>query len=370
MPDAERLREAARQMTVCNACRYCEGFCAVFPAMERRRRFAPGDLVYLANLCFDCRACYYACPYAPPHEFAINLPRLFSALRADVYRDYTWPRILARLAERGVRTGAVASAAGVVAAVLLVLLLRGPSVVFATHPGEGAFYRVVPYLAMALPALAFALYGGAALAVGAVRFWRDTHGRLADLLDRRSLWRATADAFGLRYLGGGGGGCPYPGERASHGRRWLHHLVFYGFLLDLASTTVAAIYDHLLGWRAPYPLLSWPVVLGTVGGAMLVVGTAGLLWLKWRSDRAPAEERMVGMDVAFLAVLGLTSLTGLLLLALRDTAAMGTLLAIHLGMVAAFFVTLPYSKFAHVAYRYAALVRNAIEERRAGRAAP
>ena len=30
----------ARQMSICNACRYCEGYCAVFPAMELRRTFA------------------------------------------------------------------------------------------------------------------------------------------------------------------------------------------------------------------------------------------------------------------------------------------------------------------------------------------
>ena len=36
----ENLREAARLMTICNACRYCEGLCAVFPAMEMRRTFA------------------------------------------------------------------------------------------------------------------------------------------------------------------------------------------------------------------------------------------------------------------------------------------------------------------------------------------
>jgi citrate/tricarballylate utilization protein len=59
-----------------------------------------------------------------------------------------------------------------------------------------------------------------------------------------------------------------------------------------------------------------------------------------------------------------TSLTGLMLLALRDTAAMGTLLVIHLGVVAGLFLTMPYGKFAHVVYRYAALVRYAIEQRR------
>jgi citrate/tricarballylate utilization protein len=127
---------------------------------------------------------------------------------------------------------------------------------------------------------------------------------------------------------------------------------------------VAAFYDHFLGWQAPYPLLSWPVVLGTVGGVGLLIGTSGLLFLKWKSDRDPAEERMLSMDVAFLVLLFLTSMTGLILLALRDTAAMGILLVIHLAVVGGLFITLPYGKFAHVVYRYAALVRYAIEQRR------
>ena len=83
MPSADLLKETGRQLVICNACRYCEGFCAVFPAMERRRSFAPADLTYLANLCFDCRACFYACQYAPPHEFGVNIPKLMGELRAD-----------------------------------------------------------------------------------------------------------------------------------------------------------------------------------------------------------------------------------------------------------------------------------------------
>ena len=55
------LAEAERLMTVCNSCRYCEGLCAVFPAMELRRSFADGDLNYLANLCHGCGACYHDC---------------------------------------------------------------------------------------------------------------------------------------------------------------------------------------------------------------------------------------------------------------------------------------------------------------------
>ena len=33
------MKEAQRCTTICNACRYCEGFCAVFPVMELRRKF-------------------------------------------------------------------------------------------------------------------------------------------------------------------------------------------------------------------------------------------------------------------------------------------------------------------------------------------
>ncbi len=365
MPPAELLRETGRQMVICNACRYCEGFCAVFPAMERRRSFSDRDLTYLANLCFDCRACFYACQYAPPHEFAVNVPKVLAELRADTYRDYGWPRVLSSLYAHGGRAGALISAISVAAVLLLALVVQGPAVLFSTHLREGAFYRVVPYLAMVLPALAITLYGLLVLLVGTVRFWRDTHGSLGEMLDPRAFLRATEDAFSLRYLGGGGDGCNYPDAAFSHARRWFHHLVFYGFLLDLASTTVAAIYDHVLGWIAPYPLQSWPVVLGTAGGVMLVAGTSGLLYLKWRSDTEPAEPRMVSMDIAFLVALLLTSLTGLLLLALRETPAMGTAMVVHLGVVAALFITLPYGKFAHLFYRYAALIRNSIEQRAA-----
>jgi citrate/tricarballylate utilization protein len=43
---------------------------------------------------------------------------------------------------------------------------------------------------------------------------------------------------------------------------------------------------------------------------------------------------------------------------------MGVLLATHLGIVLALFLTLPYGKFVHALYRFAALVRFHIERRR------
>ncbi len=352
-------------MTICNACRYCEGYCAVFPAMEQRRIFTKADLTYLANLCFDCRDCYYACQYAPPHEFGVNIPKLMAELRTDTYREFTWPAILSSLFKHNAMAVTLITAASIVLILGLVLAFQGPDALFAIHLGEGAFYRVVPFVAMTVPPSLIALYGFGVFAIGTIRFWRETGGRPTELVDFSAFWRATKDAFGLAYMKGGGAGCNYPGESFSLSRMWYHHLTFFGFLLDLAATTIAAFYDHFLGWQAPYPYFSAPVVLGTLGGIGLLIGPAGLLYLKWQSDRAPADSTMLNMDVAFLVLLFSTSLTGLLLLAFRETSAMGTLLVIHLGFVAGFFITAPYGKFAHVIYRYAALVRYSIEQRRA-----
>ena len=103
-------------------------------------------------------------------------------------------------------------------------------------------------------------------------------------------------------------------------------------------------------------------MLGTFGGVALLIGTGGLLYLKGRMDRTPATPHAFGMDVGFLVLLFLTSFTGLLLMVLRETPIMGILLALHLGAVVGLFITLPFGKFVHSVYRYAALVRNAIEQ--------
>ena len=73
------IDEARRQAEICNACRYCEGYCAVFPALHRERSFGDADIIHLANLCHTCRGCYYACQYTAPHAFNLNLPRALAA---------------------------------------------------------------------------------------------------------------------------------------------------------------------------------------------------------------------------------------------------------------------------------------------------
>jgi citrate/tricarballylate utilization protein len=351
-------------MTICNACRYCEGFCAVFPAMELRRVFSDRDLKYLANLCHNCRGCYYACQYASPHPFELNVPKALAELRQETYGEYSWPRALKTVFLNNGLVVSLVTALCVTTVLLLTLLFQGQDVVFGSHTGEGAFYRVISYAAMVVPFTALAGFALVSLWKGYVNQWRAAGGPPESRRQWPAHFRAIGDVLRLKYLDGGGHGCNYPDGRFSMGRRYLHHGVFYGFMLCLASTTVAFFYDHLLHRPAPYPFWSWPVVLGTIGGLSLLVGTGGLLYLKRRMDRAPAATDTIGMDVVFTALLFMTSLTGLLLLCLRATPLMGSLLAIHLGVVAGLFLTMPYGKFVHGIYRYGALVRNAIEQGR------
>ena len=350
-------------MTICNACRYCEGLCAVFPAMELRRTFTSGDLEYMANLCHGCGACYFDCQFAPPHEFDVNVPVTLARVRAESWATYAWPRAFAGLFERNGVVVAVAAALSVAVFIGGFVAWHDPAVIFGRHVGEGAFYRLMPHETMvALFGAAF-LYAVMAMVMGFRLFWRATGGPLEAGADGSSVWRAVQDAMQLRYLEGGGMGCMEEEARPDDRRRIYHHLTFYGFLLCFASTCVATLYHYLLGREAPYPWYDLPVLLGTIGGIGLVIGPLGLLAATWRRDAAMQDRARFGMDVAFTLMLLLTSLTGLALLALRATPAMGTLLALHLGVVFALFITMPYGKFVHGLYRVAALVRYAAERR-------
>jgi citrate/tricarballylate utilization protein len=345
-------------MEVCNACRYCEGYCAVFPAMELRRDFTDGDLSHLANLCHNCMGCYYACQFAPPHEYGINVPRVLAEVRQESYAEYAWPNDFAGLYRRN--GAVVALAASGMIAVMLVLTLvfsGGPFLAHPVTPRRG-FYDVFHYGPMvAIFSIAF-LGALLAMGIGLMRFWRATGGGRPG----RDAWlQGLRDAATLRNLGGGGHGCNDTGESFSQSRRHAHHALAYGFLLCFAATSIATIYDHLLDWPAPYPFFSLPVLLGTAGGIGMVVGGSLLLWLKLAGDQAPRSPQLLGAEAGLLLLLLLVAITGLLLLALRATGAMGVALAVHLGAVLALFLLLPYGKFVHGLYRTAALIRNAME---------
>ncbi|MFO1136344.1 MAG: tricarballylate utilization 4Fe-4S protein TcuB [Rhodoblastus sp.] len=361
-------REIARILQICNACRYCEGFCAVFPAMTRRLEFGKADVHYLANLCHNCGACLHACQYAPPHEFAVNVPKAMAKARVETYSEFAWPRAFGRLYAHAGLTVSLSLAGGLALFLLLASILSGG---FFRKIEGGNFYAIFPHnLLVALFGPAF-LYAIVALCAGAVRFWRNVS-PARDARDAALVAQARApaalEAAGnvatLRYLDGGHGlGCNEEDDRFTLARRRFHHIAFYGFMLCFASTSVATLYHYVLGLPAPYGWTSAPVMLGALGGAGLIVGPAGLLWLNLRRDPQHGDGDQRTMDRGFIALLLLVSATGFAVLFLRETELLPLTLALHLGAVMALFVTLPYGKFAHGAYRSAALLKYAIEKR-------
>jgi citrate/tricarballylate utilization protein len=369
--------EVARQMQICNACRYCESYCAVFPAMTRRLDFTKDDIHYLANLCHNCGACYHACQYAPPHEFAVNVPQAMAKVRVQTYADYAWPPALGALYKRNGLAVSMALATGLALFLLLAVLSKGS---LWHAPLAGNFYAIFPHnLLVGLFGSVFG-FSVLALCVGVGRFWRAQRptvdlkankplaqkiiaGAASKLVASAKL-EATHDALTLKYLGGGHGeGCNNADDAWTQWRKRFHHFTMYGFALCFASTSVATLYHYLLSLKAPYAFGSLPVVLGILGGIGLLIGPAGLFWLKTQRHPQHGDVAQNPMDYGFIALLFFTSLTGLALMWWRDTGAMALLLAVHLGVVMALFLTVPYGKMAHGFYRCAALLKFAIEKR-------
>jgi len=314
--------------------------------MENRASFAKGDVLYLANLCHNCGECLYACQYAPPHEFGINVPRELAEIRLGSYEEHCWPSFMAAaFRRRGVMLSLGLSAA----AMLIFWMFHRPS------GAAGDFYAVVSHDVMVGT---FGIAGSFVVLAMTIGFARavNTFGASA-----KAASRAIKDALTLRHLHATGEDCTSDLEVRTPWRRYFHHCTFYGFALCMASTTVAAIYHTFFGWRAPYAYASLPVALGAVGGAGLVVGPVGLLALYRRRDAQLKDPAQRGLDVSFIVMLLMTSVTGLLLLALRGAAIMPVLLVVHLGFVFGFFVTMPYGKFVHGIYRTAALLKFASE---------
>lgn len=344
------IEEARRQAQICNACRYCEGYCAVFPAMHAERAFSNGDITQLANLCHNCRGCYYACQYTAPHEFDLNLPRALADVRQDSWKTHSWPQGFGCLFDRN----------GVVIAGLLVLsvaLLFWLAQTMQPESGEGFYAYMSHSLMVAIFTPAF-LLPLMAMAFGVRSYWRAVGGGSVTLSALGAALRAAGRMKNLE--GGHGDGCNFEDEdRFTQARRHFHQATLWGFLMCFASTSSGTVLHYGFGLEAPYGFFSLPKLLGVPGGILLCIGTAGLAWLKIKADKNLGAPAAWGGEMAFVILLFTVSATGLLLYAFTGSLAVGWLLPLHLSTVLTFFLLIPYSKMAHGFFRLAALVRDA-----------
>lgn len=351
---AHLIQEVRRQATICNACRYCEGYCSVFPALQAERAFADGTITQLANLCHNCRGCFYACQYTAPHAFDLNLPKALAQVRRDSWEAYAWPAPLARRFHR--QGGAIALAVVVGFALLFwAIHVLGPA-------GGDGFYAVLSHGAMVAIFLPAFLLPQVSLAISLRRYWLSVGGTVLRMSDVTAAFTRTARMTDL--AAGHGEGCNFEDEdRFSQARRHVHQAVMWGFLLCFAATSLGTVLHYVFDRPAPYPFWSLPKLLGVSGGLLLTLGCGGMIALKLRADRQLGDVAAWGGEIGFIALLGFIGFSGLLLYWLGTTALMPALLAVHLGAVLTFFLLTPYTKMAHGFYRLAALVRDAQRRR-------
>lgn len=349
--------EAERVLRICSACMYCDGFCPVFPALAGKHQFALADLSYLANLCHNCRGCYYACQYAPPHPFAVNVPVSLAAVRRQSYAKYVWPRALGLAFHRPFYGAAIAAIVTLAIVLLMGAAEETRNSWFVAHAGTGAFYSVVPWELMAGMAAASFFWAIVSLTVSTLRFWRVIAPDVPRIVLRRALTSTLWDILTLRHLRGGGFGCNDTDILLSQKRRVFHHVMAAGVLLDFVATAAAAFEQYALGAVPPYAYSSFPICAGVGGGAAILVGASGLLALEVRADRAPSERKEAALNAIFLMILMTVATSGLALLAFRETLAMSVLLVFHVSVVVGLFAALPATKMLHAPYRAVALWR-------------
>jgi len=90
-------RELERVFGICHTCRMCVGFCPSFPALFDRvdgyvdrgagevEAFDDEDYRVVNDLCFQCKLCYFKCPYTKDddHDWAVDFPRLMLRHKAQ-----------------------------------------------------------------------------------------------------------------------------------------------------------------------------------------------------------------------------------------------------------------------------------------------
>ncbi|WP_417212666.1 tricarballylate utilization 4Fe-4S protein TcuB [Acinetobacter venetianus] len=356
----DKTQEAERVMSICNACRYCEGHCAVFQAMELRLEFNSDSLDYLSNLCHNCGSCYHNCQYAPPHEFSLNVPAAMAELRQENYGVYAWPSSLGKLySHNGVWT-TLLSVFVITSFIILTSLFTG-SDFFGVHPN--GFYGVLSHNALVSIFGTVAVFVLVALTLSIRNFWKVMNLPSPWKLDWKETIQGIKDALSLRYMDGGNGqGCSYPTDKPSMSRRWFHQLTFWGFIFCFLATSTGTLMHYVLDLPAPYGYISLPKLFGILGGIGLIVGPIGLLSLKYLTPDNTKGKTNKGMDVSFLILLLMTSISGLALMVLKETPFVGITLSFHLGVVLALFMSMPYGKFIHGFYRLISLIVFSMEK--------
>jgi quinone-modifying oxidoreductase subunit QmoC len=347
---SELLALGGESLKQCYQCATCSVICSLspdgrpFPRKEMiwaqwglKDKLMGDPDIWLCHRCSDCNT---HCPRgAAPGD-------VLAAVRDYTIQHYAVPRFLARAMARPAYLPFLLTAP----AILLLVLLGGMGYL---HIPEGPveYAHFFPHLVMQVFFGGFAGLAMVSGVVGAWRFWGDLNRQIprspAGEGPVASVLGAMLDIFKhTRFR-----------DCTANGRRYLsHQLMFWGFgglFVTTSGVVVSAyVFDH-------YPLPLWdPLkILGNVSTVALLAGL--VMVMRDRTVTPAATETSNSRDWSFIGILFTVTVTGLATEVLRFADV--PLLAypvyfVHLTLVFALLMYLPYSRFAHLIYRTVALV--------------
>lgn len=291
-------------------------------------------------LCHRCNDCSVHCPRdAKPGN-------VLAAIRDYAIRHYSVPRFMGGMFSRA---GFLPILLGVPAVLLFVVL----NVLGTFHVPEGevhygAFFAHTPLQVFFGGFLGLALV---AMFIGVSRFWGD--------MNRQYPPKETGSSIGASIAGAVKDvitHAKFKDCEESRSRYFSHLLILYGFA-GLFITTVGVVVSEYVFHYYPLPLSHPLKIFGNLSTLALFIGATWVLADRISGKRE--KEVSTTYDWTFIGILYAVIVTGIITEILRYANAVAIAYPayfVHLVVVFALLIYIPYSRFAHMVYRTVALV--------------
>jgi len=370
-PDLDFIRDLTRSggasLKKCFQCGTCGATCPISPDVHP---FPRKEMAWAAWgmkeqllkdpdvwLCHHCNDCSIRCPRgARPGD-------VLAAVRREAVLRYAAPRFLARWVNR---PRYIPLLIALPTALLGLALVAGDTLAawlgMAAPSGTPIVYSYSPLLPHWLLNGLFGFFAVLVLiaaVIGVMRFWQaiasTEPGRLAGSAPKgvlASTWSVIKKVVLHE---------KFTSCTTEHSRAIAHFCVFFGFLALTVVTAwvITGPVNPLLrgGFAYPFSFLNPWKVLANLGGLAILVGCLLMIWERlYEADHAGVSTYF---DWAFLWTIVAVVATGFateLLHYLRMVPHRHVAYFIHLVCVFVLLVYLPYSKFAHLLYRMAAMI--------------